>query len=838
MVDAIPVHVYTASPLTGHITWANARCLSYRGATPQEFLASSAEPIHPDDYDTYTAHWTAAIRKGETFSRAVRLRRFDHQYRWFLTKAVPLRDHKGATVQYFGTSIDIHDQKIAEQNAAKQAEIQASELKYRSLAEACPQIVFAATSSRGITYTNTHWTRYSGQSFEEAIGLGFLGRVHPSDRGKCLLPSGSENGPFSMELLLQSSPGEFRWFLVTRICVERHDDGEGDLWFGTCSDINEHKLVEQKLKEANEAIQKSMESKSRFLSNMSHEIRTPLSGIAGMATFLLDTQLTVEQLDYAHTIQHSAGALMAVINDILDLSKVEAGMMRIEYSALLVRGMIDDAHEVLSTIAMAKNLDLNYVVEENVPNLVYGDGFRLRQVLLNIIGNAIKFTAHGEVFTRCFVKKESPVEPGYVKLSFTIVDTGPDKQVMFKPFSQVDASSTRAHGGSGLGLVISKRLVELHGGTMQCSSVKGFGSTFAFCAKFKLQQPTQANDYFNPNLSSSSSSSSSAPSPSVHELSASSTYSSVAPPEPIHTKSSNKNQMYQGSPKQYTVLIISQNYYARVAIDHHIRLTAPVQIPITVSAAEDIATALKFLASGDFSHVVVNFSQAKDTVSIMEQLVEKSDTILLVITTPLQRSSILQLASDYEPRFSNRLHFLFKLVKPSKFSAVFDPCAQRDSSTDLKMKSANQVVASQRRVFEQMREKLNGKEFKVLLVEDNLVNQKVLLKFLDRVGMQVETANDGQECIEIFTCHPPNFFQLILCDLHMPRKDGFQACLEIREWEKKNLVPEYSPIPIVALSANVMSDVAERCAIAGFTSYISKPINFETLKGLFSEFTC
>jgi PAS domain S-box-containing protein len=324
IIDSIPVHVFTAAPYTGETTWVNARMLAYRGATVDEFMKGPWEAFHPDDREDYIKRWGIAVRKGEPFSHQVRVRRFDGVYRWFMIRAVPLRDSRGIIVHWFGTNMDIHDQRIAEVDAARQAEMAESESKYRSLANSSPQIVFAATAVDGISYANTQWLGYSGQTLAQALRLGFMEHVHPNDRYKCALPGlaggggsvsprsvspggdiaspgfetsgfspnsyGSsaydggfkdptgvdieeEKPTFSTELRLRDKHGNYRWHLVRCVSVETNfGTGEGQ-WFGTCTDINDHKLLEQKLKEANEAAQKTMESKTRFLANMSHEIR-------------------------------------------------------------------------------------------------------------------------------------------------------------------------------------------------------------------------------------------------------------------------------------------------------------------------------------------------------------------------------------------------------------------------------------------------------------------------------------------------------------------------------------------------------------------------------------
>lgn len=450
--------------------------------------------MHPDDQPECKKAWELAYEQGNGFAGEYRLKRFDGVYRCFLWRIVPLRDLKGKIMHWFGTCTDVHDQHVAKESNLRQVEIESNERKYRLLAEAIPQIVFTFSPGAGLTYTNGKWSQYAGKSFEQTMGLGFMSGVHPEDRAKLQLPDlpalpNRAGVSWQSEIRLLSAHEEYRWFLVKCVSVDELETGDVR-WFGTCTDINDHKLLEKKLKEAHDAAQRSTESKTRFLSNMSHEIRTPLIGITGMLNFLLDTELTAEQMDYVHTIQQSAESLLVVINDILDLSKVEAGMMKLEWEPFSLVTMIEDANELLSTLAIQKDLELSFWVDDDVPDVVVGDRVRLRQVMLNLIGNAIKFTSEGEVFTKCTVQRCDKDE-SELTLLFEVVDTGAgfdamEESVMFKPFSQVDSSSTRKHGGSGLGLVISRQLIELHGGVMKCRSQKGKGSTFFFTAKFGI----------------------------------------------------------------------------------------------------------------------------------------------------------------------------------------------------------------------------------------------------------------------------------------------------------------------------------------------------------------
>ncbi|KAK3080254.1 hypothetical protein LTS18_002738, partial [Coniosporium uncinatum] len=554
IIDSLPVQIFMAAPLSGALTWANSKYLVYRGQDSKQILQDPWKAIHPSEREQHLEMWKRSLSTGQQYSQKLRIQRFDGQYRWFYVRAAPLKDKRQNIVHWIGTNMDFHDQHIAETNAAKQSETAASEAKYRAVANSSPQIVFAVTRSRGVTFCNSQWTKYSGQTEEQARGLGFMDFVHPEDLGKCRLPTFNEDGTavdvpttlppepkrtvsisqtssddsedtgttvmspgssgipatqqlpqsklsrlastgilkvsrdsdgrpsYSTEVRLRAKDGNYRWHLVRVLSSQTviHDEDDEETWYGTCTDINDHKLLEQTLKE-------TMDAKSRFLSNMSHEIRTPLNGITGMVNFLIDSNLTAEQMEHVNIIRNSTEGLRDLINDILDLSKVEAGMITLSMDWMHIRSLIEEVNDLTSAMAIDKGLELNYIVDSEVPPMVKGDRFRIRQVLLNVIGNAIKFTQKGEVFVRCrpTVNRELLVKKNDSLILFEVIDTGSgftekEAEFLFKRFSQIDGSSTRQHGGTGLGLAISMQLVELHGGKMKASSVPGKGSTFTF----------------------------------------------------------------------------------------------------------------------------------------------------------------------------------------------------------------------------------------------------------------------------------------------------------------------------------------------------------------------
>ncbi|KAG0246549.1 hypothetical protein BGX31_001001 [Mortierella sp. GBA43] len=1123
IVDAIPHHVFTLSPQSGCMTWLNQRSLQYTGVPLVQLLHTPwTRLLHEDDRETFQPLFKDCFERGEMFNAQYRVRRFDGQYRWFLGRVLPVRDCGNNIVHWFGTSTDIHDQKLAELQLNRQIELELNEKKYRLLAEAIPQIVFTATPQGGLTYANAKWFTYSGQVFEQACGLGFMDHVHPEDRAKCFLPTNISSGmrsppaasesesdarystspgtaygqgpgdvSYQTEMRLLRKDGKYRWFLVKCISVEVVEQGRK--WFGTCTDINDQKLLEHKLKEAHDAAQKSTESKTRFLSNMSHEIRTPLVGISGMVGFLITTDLTSEQLEYVHTVQQSAEALLLVINDILDLSKVEAGMMKLEMEPFSIHAMIEGANELLSTLAIQKGLELGFLVEDDVPEIVVGDRIRLRQVLINIIGNAIKFTTHGEVFSRCSLVP--PTKPNAnsdeLTIRFEISDTGKgfdesERAVMFKPFSQVDTSSTRKHGGTGLGLVLSKEFVELHGGQIQCESVKGQGSKFSFTfvahvpppnaaaarvttpistseahmdgllgdnlssvrtpavspSGFKLAGPKELKSQTEPSLlkhitglklipgemcfaepdpedtrktaseafkmvnqkiergefvalgttlrrnatdlddgateakaapSSGPSLSSTGPGSGVEErryprsgqitpsqppmgepasvaivaanipnpavdmkltipvkmleskraaaaaaaaaiaATAAESTSSSQPSRPdlpsssnssnssssASTSSSNDSKISASTDEssststssvspptlgvnvdaqeQPRILIIADFPHARETIVHLINQLIPKDLNPLLDVAKGMEEGIEFLMgerqhvaqTSKYNYLVINMAEYMAVMEVFSVVQRDGvnldpNVMTCMITTPVQRVALMEAVkyevasmelakpcSDQPPVkvIPERIEWVFKPLTKSKLYVAFADVAGRhdspsdatgsgasvlagfddSSKVDMKRKSAQQVALSQQKVFTQMREALEGKGIRILLAEDDMTNQRVIRRYFQKVGVDLVIANDGNECLDTFVRLPKGHFSLILCDLFMPGRDGYAATRAIRDWEDEHLQEGEKRIPIVALSANVMANVAEKCLSSGFTSYLSKPVDFKRL---------
>lgn len=647
---------------------------------------------------------------------------------------------------------------------------------------------------------------------------------------------------YTTEIRLRSKTGEYRWHLVRCVEIDNMSMGHGaSSYFGSATDINDHKLLEAKLKEA-------MESKSRFLSNMSHEIRTPLIGISGMVSFLQDTTLNEEQRDYTNTIQTSANSLLMIINDILDLSKVDAGMMKLNYEWFHTRALIEDVNELVSAMAIARRLELNYIVDEEVPTWIKGDRVRIRQVLLNVIGNAIKFTESGEVFSRCRVKTGvSGLGEQQVMLEFAVIDTGrgfteEERKLIFKPFSQIDGSSTRAHGGSGLGLVISRQLVELHGGKMEGTAVPGKGATFTFTAKFGLpteddhpdgpasppvtatpaaieEIPTQPFKQFtitrprrvpsntspsatdqeaSPAVASSGSSIPSIASTGTRVTERSSISSvnvglarfseaarasgqdlsqmklEMPPSRPSPARTPTPDQSRTATdfhPPMFSILVICPQTYSREATARHIEMTLPKGVPHQLTTLGSAKEAEQLIGQDDpviFTHIIVNLPSADDIVHLMEIIRNSTvatKTKVVLLSDSIQRQDLTKLVagtSQDDLVADDKITYVYKPVKPSRLSVIFDPARVGDLSVDRNRSTAERIVEDQKKSYQEVEKRMGNKGYKVLLVEDNPVNQKVLNKYLVKVGLEVDLATDGEECTTKVFSHPQGFYSLIL----------------------------------------------------------------------------
>src|SRR6267142_1202384 len=649
--------------------------------------------------------------------------------------------------------------------ARKQTEaaLRDSEHRWRSLTEAIPQLVWTCDLEGATTYMSAQWREFAGVAESELLGWGWTALLHPEGRER--VPAQwkaalREGRSFEIEHRLRRADGTFRWF-QSRSRPVRDASGAVTMWLGTSTDVSE-------LRQAREAAESANRAKDEFLANVSHEIRTPMNAILGMTELTLDSELGPEQRDWLSTVKSAGEDLLSIIDSLLDFAKVAASKLELEHAELSLREELAEILRALAVRAHQKGLELIGDVDDAVPELVMGDAGRLRQVLINLVGNAIKFTDQGNQ-GEVAVRVEADDEPGdQVELRFTVRDTGigipPDKHALiFEAFKQEDTSTTRKYGGTGLGLTIASRLAALMGGSISVVSQPGKGSTFTFTVRLGRGRSRRG-----PLL------------------------------EP---------------PPETRVLVVDDNRTSRETLERWLRSWR-----LEVTTVADGLSAMDALWDGiaaerPFRLVLLDASMPGiDGAAIAARVRErrKFGAVKIVMMSSGDRS-------PDEGRAGQADISVRKPILKDQLGAVLvrllDPSARQE---DGPVEKPVPTAAPSRPATGP------GMRLRVLVAEDNDFYAELVRELLRRRGHRPHIVATGNEALASLEAQQ---FDLLLLDLHMPGLDGFQVIERVRAKERA----AGGHLPVIALTARSRTEDRDRCLAAGMDGYLVKPIDRNAL---------
>ena len=685
--------------------------------------------------------------------------------KWLLTTKLPLRDENGDITGLLGIGRDITEMVQTHEVLQKEKNL------LRTLIDNLPDLIFFKDTKGHYMLNNSAHLKYLGaKSQEEVLGkttFDFnpieIAEQYFQEEMKII-----QNGnPLveKEEMILYPELGERLCHLTNKIPIK---DNEGEIIgiVGVSHNITNRKKADEAIKKAYEELEKTNTDlkkankvKGQFLANMSHEIRTPLNAIIGMTGLLMDTQLNSEQRDFAETIYNSGDILLALINDILDFSKIEAQKIELEKQPFDVRHCVEEALDLIASKAADKDIELVYSIDDGLLTNVVGDVTRVRQILVNLLSNSIKFTEKGEVE----VSVSGQLRDHYIyQLHFSVRDTGIgiplDRQdKVFQSFTQVDASTTRKFGGTGLGLTISKKLSELMGGAMwvESAGIPGEGTTFHFSILTELS---------------------------------------------VEKRSESDMSALIGK----KVLIVDDNQTNRNILD---RQTESFQMTPTVAASGN--EALSILQQGAiFDLAILDYHMPQmDGVTLAEEIRK--------LTSGKKLPLILLSSYGYREKKIGFSHFAATLTKPIKLAHLYNALVTvLSKTTTTAVKEHATPVHFDSEIGHQY-------PLRILLAEDNKINQKVALRFLEKIGYRADVAFNGIEALEALKRQS---YDVVLMDVQMPEMDGEQCTLEIRKHLQAGKQPR-----IIAVTANALSTDRDRYLSIGMDDYIVKPFKLEEL---------
>ncbi|MGH8501137.1 MAG: PAS domain S-box protein [Gammaproteobacteria bacterium] len=732
------------------------------GATYQAFFSY----VHPEDRELVRKMIGQAMRERTFPEFDHRIVRPDGTVRVIHANGVVTADDSGKPARMTGTLQDITERKQTEEI------LRTSEERFHLISRATNDVIWDWNALTNEQWYNEAFQTAFGYQLEcsESHAKLWTDRVHPDDLERVMqgihevIESGGQS--WLQEYRYRRADGSYA-FVVDRGYVVRNDKGKLVRMLGSMMDITERKRMEEDLAQARDQALESARMKSEFLANMSHEIRTPLNGVIGMTGLLLNTKLSPTQRHYAETAQRSGESLLIIINDILDFSKIEAGKMRLEVVDFDLNTIFENTASLLAERAHAKKIELAVALDLKLPTALKGDPFRLNQILTNLASNAIKFTEQGEVVLRAKPLEETG---DAVTVRFEVSDTGigitPAEQTrLFQAFSQADSSTTRKYGGTGLGLAICTQFVKLMGGEIGVESEVGNGSLFWFTARLAKQVPG-AEEVL----------------PSRTDL------------------------------RGTRVLIVDDNATNRFILHEQVAAWH-----MLTGSAESGPRALELLRGAaernePYELVILDMQMpGMDGLSVAHAIKADpriADTTLVMLTS-VGHSGVADDATD--------AGIAACLSKPARQSELYDclvkVAAMRTASDTAIMRMRASALSALTTAVE---ETVDRSHLRILVAEDNVVNQQVAVGILEARGYRVDTVVNGLEAVEAVSRTP---YDAVFMDCQMPEMDGYTAATAIRQREG-----DARRTPIIALTAHALAGEREKCLAAGMDDYVAKPV--------------
>ncbi len=783
---ALDQHAIVATTdVKGTIIFVNKKFTAISGYSNDELIGQNHRLLnsgyHSREFfqDMYHTIANGKVWHGEICNKAK-----DGRHYWVATTIVPFLGANGKPKTYIAIRADISERKQTEM------ELEENRARLELVISSTGVGIWDWNVQTGTVEFNERWAEIAGYTLEELAPVNidtWMRLAHPDDlqESGVLLEQhfNGESAGYTCEMRMRHKQGHWVWVLDTGRVVERDKEGKPLRMIGTHLDVTERKRAEEALVEARDAAEEAAQHKSEFLANMSHEIRTPMNGVIGMTGLLLDTSLSPQQRTYAEASMNSAEALLVLINDILDFSKIEAGKLELEKVPFDLQALVEDVAELMAIKCRGKNLEMFLRYKPGTPRFMIGDPGRVRQIMLNLLSNATKFTEQGHVSLTVETDKISgEIRPIRISIQDTGIGIPENKQALiFNQFDQADGSTTRKFGGTGLGLSISKQLAELMGGTINIESRQGEGSTFSFTMNLRENDDvdtaeTPIPDDFSPFIG-------------------------------------------------LNALIVDDLEIARIILTEQIaELNMKVE---AVDSGKEALARLRLAArqNNPFNIVITDYHMpGMDGEMLAKNILQDElikDTVLVFVTSSPR-------AGDGERLKAIGVNgYLTKPVYPSEISKILSVIwMAKQSGRDIPLVTRHTIQGEKTRT----RKRILFADVHILLAEDNPVNQMVATEILQGYGCTVTPAGNGLEVLQLV--NQRIFFDLIFMDCQMPEMDGFAATKEVREYEDKM---ESEKTPIIAFTANAMLGDKEKCLAVGMDDYLSKPVTHGAMEKVLSR---